>query len=79
MPTNTVLVVGGNGIIGRNAVSYFQSTGNWNTLVTSASPLDYAASVPYVQLNLLDAQSVAQKAEQLREVTHVIYAAYIEG
>ena len=79
MPTNTVLVVGGNGIIGRNAVSYLLSTGNWNTMVTSASPLDYDTAAQYVQLNLLDAQAVMQHAEQLRDVTHVIYAAYIEG
>jgi len=79
MPTNTVLVVGGNGIIGRNAVDYLLSTGNWNTIVTSASPLDYETPAQYVQLNLLDSQAVRQQAEQLREVTHVIYAAYIEG
>jgi nucleoside-diphosphate-sugar epimerase len=79
MPTNTVLVVGGNGIIGRNAVAYLLSTGNWNTIVTSASPLDYETQAQYVQLNLLDSQAVQQQAEQLREVTHVIYAAYIEG
>ncbi|WP_161806910.1 NAD-dependent epimerase/dehydratase family protein [Hymenobacter sp. AT01-02] len=35
MSTNTILVVGGNGIIGRNATDYLQSTGNWNVLVTS--------------------------------------------
>jgi nucleoside-diphosphate-sugar epimerase len=79
MPINTVLVVGGNGIIGRNAVDYLLSTGNWNTIVTSASPLDYETPAQYVQLNLLDSQAVQQQAEQLREVTHVIYAAYIEG
>jgi nucleoside-diphosphate-sugar epimerase len=79
MLTNTVLVVGGNGIIGRNAVDYLQSTGNWNTIVTSASPLDYDTSAQYVQLDLLDSQAVSKQTEQLREVTHVIYAAYIEG
>ena len=79
MPTNTVLVVGGNGIIGRNAVSYLHSTGNWNVLVTSASALDYDTPAAYVQLDLLNDQAVAQQAEALREVTHVIYAAYIEG
>jgi len=79
MPTNTVLVVGGNGIIGRNAISHFLSTGNWNTIVTSASALDYETTAQYVQLNLLEPEAVAQQAEQLREVTHVIYAAYIEG
>jgi len=79
MPTNTVLVVGGNGIIGRNAVSYLQSTGDWNVLVTSASALDYETPAQYVQLDLLDPQAVAQQAESLREVTHVFYAAYIEG
>jgi nucleoside-diphosphate-sugar epimerase len=79
MPTNTVLVVGGNGIIGRNAVDYFQSTGNWNTIVTSASPLDYETTAQYVQLDLLDSQAIIQQAAHLRDVTHVIYAAYIEG
>ncbi|WP_188815854.1 SDR family oxidoreductase [Hymenobacter cavernae] len=79
MPTNTVLVVGGNGIIGRNAVSHLLSTGNWNTIVTSASELDYDTTAQYVQLNLLDPEAVAQQAERLREVTHVIYAAYVEG
>jgi nucleoside-diphosphate-sugar epimerase len=79
MPTNTVLVVGGNGIIGRNAVDYLHSTGTWNVLVTSASALDYDTPATYVQLDLLNDQAVAQQAEALREVTHVIYAAYIEG
>jgi nucleoside-diphosphate-sugar epimerase len=79
MPTNTVLVVGGNGIIGRNAVDYLLATGNWNVLVTSASALDYDTTATYVQLDLLDAQAVAQQAEVLHEVTHVVYAAYIEG
>lgn len=79
MATNTILVVGGNGIIGRNAASYLHGTGRWNVIVTSASPLDYESPAPYVQLNLLDSQSVASQAAQLREVTHVLYAAYVEG
>ncbi|UOQ70920.1 SDR family oxidoreductase [Hymenobacter cellulosilyticus] len=79
MPTNTILVVGGNGIIGRNAVQYLLATGNWQVLVTSASPLDYETEARYVQLDLLDPQAVAAQAETLRAVTHVIYAAYIEG
>ncbi|TGD79352.1 SDR family oxidoreductase [Hymenobacter wooponensis] len=79
MSTNTILVVGGNGIIGRNAVSYLHSTGQWNVIVTSASALDYETPARYVQLDLLNPQAVADQAEQLREVTHVIYAAYIEG
>jgi nucleoside-diphosphate-sugar epimerase len=79
MSTNTILVVGGNGIIGRNAVSYLHSTGQWSVIVTSASPLDYESPARYVQLDLLDEQAVAKQAEQLWEVTHVLYAAYIEG
>jgi nucleoside-diphosphate-sugar epimerase len=79
MPTNTILVVGGNGIIGRNAVQYLLATGHWQVLVTSASALDYQTEARYVQLDLLDPQAIANQARQLREVTHVIYAAYIEG
>lgn len=75
----TALVVGGNGIIGRNMVHYLQSNPDWNVIVTSRSPLDYETSAQYVSIDLLQEQAVQQQAEALQAVTHVFFAAYIEG
>ncbi|PIQ22427.1 MAG: NAD-dependent dehydratase [Cytophagales bacterium CG18_big_fil_WC_8_21_14_2_50_42_9] len=75
----TALVVGGNGIIGRNLTTYLTSTNNWhNVIVTSQSPLAFETTATYVSMNLLDEQAVSQQAEALKEVTHVFFTAYME-
>jgi len=74
----TALVVGGNGIIGRNLTNYLASTSNWNVLVTSQSSLAYSTKATYVQMNLLEDQAVNQRAEALKNVTHVFFTAYME-
>jgi nucleoside-diphosphate-sugar epimerase len=75
---STALVVGGNGITGRNLTQYLQSSGKWNVIVTSFSPLNFETTARFIQLNLLDEQAVIQQAEALKEVTHVFFGAYIE-
>jgi nucleoside-diphosphate-sugar epimerase len=74
----TALVVGGNGIIGRNMASYLESTGNWNVIVTSHSPLSYDSGAVYVQLDLSNPDAVEAKRDQLQDVTHVFFGAYVE-
>ena len=75
---NTALVVGGNGIIGRNMVSYLEGTGNWEVIVTSQSPLGYETEASYVALDLSRADSIEAERERLQTVTHVFFAAYVE-
>lgn len=72
------LVVGGNGIIGRNVAAHLVSTNDWNVIVTSQKKLDYDLNVKYVQLDLLQENAIIAKASELENVTHVFYAAYIE-
>jgi nucleoside-diphosphate-sugar epimerase len=78
MEKQTALVVGGNGIIGRNMVSHLEETGNWEVIVTSQSPLGYESKAKFVALDLTNPQSVEARREQLKQVTHVFFAAYVE-
>src|SRR4051812_46254378 len=75
---NTALVVGGNGIISRNMVSYLEGTGNWEVIVTSQSPLGYETEASYVALDLTRADSIQAERERFQRVTHVFFAAYVE-
>lgn len=74
----TALVVGGNGIIGRNLTEYLQRSGKWNVIVTSQSPVAYHTTATSIQLDLMNEQAVQQQADLLKGVTHVFFAAYIE-
>jgi nucleoside-diphosphate-sugar epimerase len=78
MERNTALIVGGNGIIGRNMLSYLESTGRWDLIVSSHSPLGYESSATFVALDLTKPDAVEAAADQLKHVTHVFFAAYVE-
>jgi nucleoside-diphosphate-sugar epimerase len=79
MNRKTALIVGGNGIIGRNMADYLATTDNWDIIVTSASSLGYAIQGEFVQLDLMQSDSVEQQEEKFRNVTHIFFAAYIEN
>lgn len=75
----TALIVGGNGIIGRNMAKYLQGKSNWNkVIITSSRKLDFETNDVFVQMDLTDSLAVENNATALAEVTHVFYAAYIE-
>jgi nucleoside-diphosphate-sugar epimerase len=78
MQRQTALVVGGNGIIGRNMVSYLESTGNWDVIVTSHSPLGYESEATFVALDLTKSDAVEAERDRLQQVSHVFFAAYVE-
>ena len=74
----TALIVGGNGIIGRNMATYLESTEIWNVIITSHSTLSYNSKSEFVQLDLTDPEAIEKQRCKLEEVTHVFYGAYIE-
>jgi nucleoside-diphosphate-sugar epimerase len=78
MQKNTALIVGGNGIIGRNMASYLESTGIWDIIVSSHSPLGYESSGTFVALDLTKPGAVEAEGDKLKQVTHVFFAAYVE-
>lgn len=74
----TALVVGANGIIGRNLARYLTSRSDWNVLVTSRTELHYDTKADFVEMDLSDADAVSSNREVLKGVTHIFYAAYVE-
>ena len=78
MKKNTALVVGGNGIIGRNTAHYLVATGEWNVLISSRSPLGFETTATFLALDLLQENAVLAQREAFRSVTHVFFAAYVE-
>jgi nucleoside-diphosphate-sugar epimerase len=78
MKQKTALVVGGNGIIGRNTAEYLVATGEWNVLISSRSPLDFDTTATFVALDLMQENALLDQRETLAPVTHVFFAAYIE-
>lgn len=78
MNTNTALVTGANGIIGRHLTEHLIATGKWNVLASARSALHDKTTATFVPLDLNDAAAVAAAGDQLKTVTHVFFNAYTE-
>jgi len=72
-----MLVVGASGIVGRAALEHFDKLPGWQAIGLSRRPPDQL-STDHIALDLLDAAACERAAEQLGDVTHVIYAALFE-
>ena len=78
MIKKTALIVGGNGIIGRNLTQYLVGLDNWDVIVTSRSNLNYPTEATYLSMDLSKVGAAEEHKKQLSEVTHIFYAAYTE-
>jgi nucleoside-diphosphate-sugar epimerase len=78
MDINTALVIGANGIIGRNLTEHLTTSGRWNVLASARSKLNYETTAGFIALDLEDRQAMTKVAGQLKEVTHVFFNAYTE-
>jgi nucleoside-diphosphate-sugar epimerase len=73
------LVVGGNGIIGRNMAKYLQARDTWDeVIITSNREPDFETTAVFVRMDLTDPAAVEKNSSALANVSHVFYAAYIE-
>lgn len=72
----TALVVGANGVIGRNLIDYLTTLPDWNIIGLSRRGGEDGGRVRYVAIDLLDEADTREKLSPLREVTHIFYAAY---
>lgn len=73
---NTALVVGANGVIGSNLISYLEELGNWSIIGLSRRGGESTAKTQYLSVDLLDADDCNYKLKSLTRVTHIFYAAY---
>lgn len=73
---NTALVVGAQGVIGRNLINYLEGTGDWDIIGLSRRGGEDAGRVRHVAVDLLDQQDTREKLGSLSQITHIFYAAY---
>jgi nucleoside-diphosphate-sugar epimerase len=76
--TNTALVLGGQGIIGRNLISYLEQQQGWQVKAVSRRAPSFETSADFQSIDLLDPAALALHSEWLKDVTHIFYAAYQE-
>jgi len=73
---NVALVVGAQGVIGRTLVEHLASLDGWRVVGLSRREGATTDRVRHVSVDLLDAGDCRAKLAELRDVTHVFYAAY---
>jgi nucleoside-diphosphate-sugar epimerase len=72
------LVVGAQGVIGRNLVAHLLERGDWRVIGLSRRGGASGERLRHIAVDLLDAHDARDKLGGLREVTHIFYAAYQE-
>ena len=70
------LVVGAQGVIGRNLIAHLETLGDWEVIGLSRRGGEDAGRVRHIAVDLLDAPQARERLGGLREVTHLFYAAY---
>ncbi|MEV5538664.1 SDR family oxidoreductase [Saccharopolyspora shandongensis] len=74
--TKVALVVGANGVIGRNLVEHLATLPDWEVIGLSRRGGENTERVRYVAVDLLDPADTRAKLRELTGVTHLFYAAY---
>ncbi|SDW35227.1 SDR family oxidoreductase [Paenibacillus sp. PDC88] len=72
----TALVVGANGVIGRNLIDYLLTLPEWNIIGVSRRGGKNEGRLRYVAADLLNEEDTYEKLGNLTTVTHIFYAAY---
>lgn len=70
------VVVGARGVIGGNLIDHLEATGEWEIIGLSRRGGLDTGRVRHIAVDLLDQRDAAEKLGELRDVTHIFYAAY---
>lgn len=70
------LVVGANGVVGRDIIQHLRGLDDWEIIGASRRGGTDSGRVRYVAVDLLDADDAREKLGGLSEVTHIFYAAF---
>lgn len=74
--SKTALVVGAQGVIGRNLIEHLRTLDEWQIVGLSRRGGEDSPRLRHIAVDLLDADDTRAKLTNLCEVTHVFYAAY---
>lgn len=77
-PQKTVLVAGAQGVIGRAAAEHFSKISGVRVYGISRRPVEGLENVQPFSADLLDPEDARRKLEGIKDVTHVVFAAYVE-
>jgi nucleoside-diphosphate-sugar epimerase len=75
-PNKVALVVGAQGVIGRNLVDHLGTLGDWNIVGLSRRGGKPANRIRHIAVDLLDRDDCQEQLTDLADVTHIFYAAY---
>ncbi|MFJ5293249.1 SDR family oxidoreductase [Streptomyces sp. NPDC088348] len=70
------LVVGANGVVGRDTIQHLRGLDDWEIIGASRRGGTDTDRVRYIAVDLLDADDAREKLGGLTEVTHIFYAAF---
>ncbi|GLV55243.1 NAD-dependent dehydratase [Dictyobacter sp. S3.2.2.5] len=70
------LVVGAQGVIGRNLINYLLTLPDWDIIGLARRGGETTERVQYIAVDLLDRDDSQEKLGELTQVTHIFYAAY---
>jgi nucleoside-diphosphate-sugar epimerase len=73
---NVALVVGVQGVIGRNLINHLAALGEWDVIGLSRRSEQPADRVRHIAVDLLDQDECRAKLGDLTQVTHIFYTAY---
>lgn len=75
-PDKVALVVGAQGVIGRNLVEHLATLDDWHIVGLSRRGGASTERIRHIAVDLLDAADTRAKLSELDNVTHLFYAAY---
>jgi nucleoside-diphosphate-sugar epimerase len=70
------IVIGAQGVIGRNLVRYLEELGEWDVVGVSRRGAPSSGRVRHISVDLLERGDSEQKLGSLSDATHIFYAAY---
>lgn len=70
------LVIGANGVVGRDLVEQLRGEGDWDIVGVSRRGGTDSGRLRYVAADLLDTEDTRRKLSGLTDVTHIFYAAF---
>jgi nucleoside-diphosphate-sugar epimerase len=73
---NVALVVGAQGVIGRNLIDHLSTLDHWQVIGLSRRGGTDQERVRHIAVDLLDADDARKKLGALSDITHVFYTAY---
>ncbi len=70
------VVLGAQGVIGRNLIGHLERLGDWNVVGVSRRRSPASGRVRHIAVDLLDKHDTEAKLGSLSDATHIFYAAY---